>query len=125
MELEETATNSTNTENPPTNDSAELVTEVDEKNVAYRLRKHCCGGGKVLAITTFVVVVVVVAVVLYSIYRRGKSAWATHHAGKCNVHNLTRQHLKSSGLRFGLRCYSPLCVFNTSALPGLAEFGHK
>lgn len=78
MEFEETATNSTSTENPRTNDTAELVTELDEKNVAYRLRRHCC---VVFAVILFVVVVVVSTGVLYYIFGRGKSAWAMHHAG--------------------------------------------
>ena len=78
MEFEETATNSTNTENPPTNDTTELVTEVDEKNVAYRRRRHCC---VVFAVIIFLVVAVVSTVVLYYVLGRGKSALAIHHAG--------------------------------------------
>lgn len=77
MEFEETATNSTNTENPPTNDTSELVSELDEKSVAYRLRRHCC---VVFAVIIFVVVVVLTGV-LYYIFGRGKSALAMHHSG--------------------------------------------
>lgn len=77
MEVE-TATNSTNTENPPTNDVAQLIIGVDEKSLAYRLPRRCC---VVFAVIIVVVVVVVSTVVLYYIFGRGKSAWAMHHAG--------------------------------------------
>ena len=74
----ETATNSTNTENPSTNDVAQLIIGVDEKSLAYRRRRRCC---VVFAVIIVMVVVVVSTVVLYHIFGRGKSAWAMHHAG--------------------------------------------
>ena len=90
MEFEERSTNSTNTENPPTNDTVELVTEVDEKNVAYRLRRLCCGVKRVLAIIfILVLVVVVVSVVLYSIFGIGKSSGALNTPCLLNVTCIT------------------------------------
>lgn len=66
MELE-TATNSTNTENPSTNDVAQLIIGVDEKSLAYRRRRRCC---VVFAVIIVMVVVVVSTVVLYYIFGR-------------------------------------------------------
>lgn len=91
MEFEEMATNSTTTETPPTNDTAELVTEVDEKNVACWLRRLCCGGVKILAISiVFAVLVVVLIAVLQYIIERGKMRGQYTMRVKCNVYNLTR-----------------------------------
>ena len=61
---------------PRTDDRAELVEDVEDLSMTYRLRQACCGSRKKLFfifLAVFIVTVVAIVVPVYIVLTRGKS----------------------------------------------------